>query len=61
MKQLREKFLSAYANIPNSLRKEIIVIVDERTYTWDSTYFEVKNNTKFSEKLLSTLSELKII
>ncbi|MCK4649934.1 hypothetical protein KAT36_01750 [Candidatus Pacearchaeota archaeon] len=61
MEQLREKFLSAYADIPNSLRKEIIIIADEKTYTWDSTYFEVKNNTKLSEKLLNTLSELKII
>ena len=61
MEQLREKFLSAYANLLDSVRKEIIVIVDEEPYTWNSTYFEVKNNTKLSEKLLNTLSELKII
>ena len=56
MEQLREKFLTAYADIPDSLRKEIIVIVDEKTYTWDSVYFEVNEKTKLSEKLLSTLS-----
>ena len=61
MEQLREKFLSAYADVPDSLRKEIIVIVDEKTYTWDSVYFEVNEKTKLSEKLLNTLSGLKII
>jgi len=61
MKKIREKFLSAYADIPEALRKEIIVIVDEKTYTWDSAYFEIKNNAELSEKLLNTLSELRII
>ena len=62
MEKLREKFLSAYADILVSLRKEIIVVDDDgKTYTWDSAYFEIKNNTKLSEKLLNTLSELKII
>ena len=61
MKKLREKFLSAYADIPEVLRKEIIVIVDEKTYTWDSAYFEIKNKTELSKKLLNTLSKLRII
>ena len=61
MKKIREKFLSTYADIPEALRKEIIVIVDEKTYTWDSAYFEIKNNAELSEKLLNTLSELRII
>ena len=61
MKKIREKFLSAYADIPEALRKKIIVIVDEKTYTWDSAYFEIKNNAELSEKLLNTLSELRII
>ena len=61
MKKIREKFLSAYADIPEALRKEIIVIVDEKTYTWDSAYFEIKNKAELSKKLLNTLSELRII
>lgn len=61
MEKLREKFLSAYADVPDTLRKEIIIIADGKTYTWDSAYFEIKNNTQLSEKLLNTLSELKIV
>jgi len=61
MKKLREKFLSIYADIPEALRKEIIAVVNEKTYTWDSAYFEIKNNAELSEKLLNTLLELEII
>jgi len=61
MEQSRERFLSAYADIPNVLRKEIIAVVDGKTYTWDSTYFEVNDSTKLSEKLLNTLLLTKII
>jgi len=61
MKNLREKFLSIYADIPETLRKEIIAVVDGKTFTWDSSYFEIRNNTKFSEKILNTLNDTSII
>ena len=55
------KFLKAYADIPESLRNQIIVVLDGKTYTWNSVYFEAKENTKLSEKLLNTLEEIGII
>ena len=58
---LKEKFLSAYADLPNSLRKEIIVVIEGKTYTWDSSYFEINNNTKLSEKILNTLAQIELI
>ena len=59
--ELKEKFLSAYADVPNPLRKEIIVVIEGKTYTWDASYFEINNNTKLSEKILNTLAQIKII
>ena len=61
MKEAKENFLSSYANIPENLRREIIVVVDEKTYTWDSSYFEIKNDTPLAEKILNTLVNLGII
>ena len=58
MGALKEKFLSSYANIPESLRNEIIAVVDEKTYTWDTAYFEINNDTNLSEKILKTLMPL---
>ena len=57
----REKFLKVYADIPDRIRKDIIVIVNEKTYTWDAAYFEIKEKTKLGEKILKELEETKII
>ncbi|MBU0459719.1 MAG: hypothetical protein KJ597_02100 [Nanoarchaeota archaeon] len=51
----REKFLKIYANVPDSLREDIIVVVDGKTYTWNTAYFEIKNNTDLGKKILKGL------
>ena len=57
----REKFLKIYANIPDKLREDIIVVVDEKTYTWNIAFFEIKNKTPLSKKILKELEITKII
>ncbi|MFW6283177.1 MAG: hypothetical protein ACOC1P_03960 [Minisyncoccales bacterium] len=57
----KEKFLRAYANVPENVRSEIIVTVEDKTYTWDSAYFEIKENTELGKKILKTLEEIGII
>lgn len=57
----REKFLRAYSNIPLNARKEIILVLEEGPITWEVAYFEVKNQTEKSEKILKKLDELKLI
>ena len=61
MENKREKFLKVYANIPEGLRKDIIIIVDGKTYNWNTSYFEIKESTKLGEKILKELGELKIL
>lgn len=61
MEDKREKFLSIYADIPEGLRRDIIVIVDDKTYNWNTSYFEIKENTRLGEKILKALEELGII
>ena len=57
----KAKFSRAYSNVPDSLRGEIIIVLDGEPYNQKTVYFEVKNNTELSQKLLNKLSELKII
>ncbi len=61
----REKFLRAYANLPLNTRKEIILVLKEegikQPITWEVAFFEVKNNTSNSEKILKKLEGLGII
>jgi len=57
----REKFIRVYANIPNNLRLDIIVVVDKQPYTWETAYFEIKENTQLGKNILKTLIEIGII
>ena len=61
MEEERAKFLKIYANIPDDLRSDIIVVVEDKTYSWDSSFLEVKDKTKLGQKILKNLKETKLI
>jgi len=62
MDNFKEKFLRTYANIPLNLRNDIaLVLEDGRPITWDVAFFEVKNDTESSKKILLGLEELGLI
>jgi len=61
MPDKRAKFLRVYSQLPESLTDQIVVVVDGKPYSWKSIYFEVKNNTDTSKKILNTLFGMKII
>ena len=60
-KGLREKFLKIYADIPLSLRKEIILVLENEPISWNVAFIEVVNRTNKSGLILKKLNELKII
>jgi len=58
----RERFLKLYANLPLNLRKETILVLDEKgPITWDVAYLEVENKTKVGDIILNKLAEMDII
>ena len=59
--ELKILFLKSYSNVTSDIRKQIIVLVEKRPFTWNAAYFEIKNNTSLSKKILKSLNELKII
>ncbi len=59
--KLRAAFLRAFASVPDSLRSEIIAVVDGKPFTWESSYVEVKGGTEKSKKILNELKKLEII
>lgn len=61
MEDKRAKFLRRYADVPDNLRSDIIAVVDDKTYTWNSSYFEIKNNTELGKKILKELNITKLI
>jgi UV DNA damage repair endonuclease len=57
----KERFYKVYSNLPEDIRKEIIVIVDDKPYTWDVAFLEVSNETNLGLKILQKLIEMGII
>ncbi|MBI2664505.1 hypothetical protein HYX10_04145 [Candidatus Woesearchaeota archaeon] len=57
----KERFLKIYANIPLSLRKEAVLVIDDEPVSWNAAYIEVFNNTEKSKDILKKLDELRII
>lgn len=61
MEDKRVKFMKIFANIPDKLREEIIVIIKEKPYTWNAAYIEIRNNTELGKEIFRTLEEMGII
>ena len=57
----RTKFLKIYANIPEDLRKDIICVVEDKTYNWNTSYIEIKDDTLLGKKILKVLEVLGIL
>ena len=58
----REKFLKIYANLPISVKQEIILVLDNiGPITWNAAFVEVNADTKISKIILEKLQRLEII
>lgn len=56
-----DKFIKVYSDIPVSLRREVILVIDDKPLTWNVAYVEIKNRTKLGKRILSKLIELEFI
>ena len=54
----RAIFLKAYASVPEKLRDDIIAIIDEKTYSWNSAYVEINGKTELGDKILRNLEQI---
>ena len=58
---LKAKFVKSFANIPSVNRMEIVAVVDKQPYTWESAYFEIKNGTVISTKILDFMQKVGVL
>lgn len=59
--ELRAKFFHAYANLPEPEKYQIVVVLDDKTYTWEKVDQELLNKTKLSKQLLKKMKYLGIL
>ncbi len=55
MEDEKAKFLKIFGNIPENLRGDIIAVIDEKPYTWNVAYIEIRNDTELGKKILKEL------
>ena len=55
------RFQRIYANLPEKLRAGIVVVIDDKPYTWNAVYVELDNNTKLGNLMYKKLIEMEII
>lgn len=57
----KDRFLNVYSNLSIDIRKEIIVIVDDKPITWNVAYEEIEKETELGKKILNKIIELELI
>jgi len=60
-KDKRAKFMKVFANLPESLRSDVVVVINGSPFTWNSAMLEIKNNSKTGKKIIKTLEKLGVI
>lgn len=58
---MKARFQQIYANLPLNQRVEIIVVVDDEPFTWNSAKIEIENDTEKGKQILDKLIELQLI
>ena len=55
------KFLNVYANVPDKLRNGIIAVIEDKPYSWNSSYLEISAGTELGQKIYNQLIKMEII
>lgn len=57
----KDVFIKIYSNLPEDVRKEIIVVVNEKPYTWNSAFLEIERDTQLGKNILKKLEDMELI
>jgi len=55
------RFIKVYANLPDKLREQIVVVIDDKPMTWNAAFIEVKNQTLLGKRILEKLEKMEIV
>ncbi len=60
-KEGKERFIKVYSNLPLNVRREIIVVINNKPLSWDVAYNEVINDTKIGSEIIKKLIKMEFI
>ena len=57
----KDRFLKVYSNLPEDMRKEVIIVMNEKPYSWDSVFVEVSADTELGKAMVNKLTKMELI
>lgn len=57
----RDRFMKVYSNLPEDVRREVIVVIKDKPYSWNAAYVEIEKNTDLGKEVLKKLESLELI
>jgi len=58
---LRSKFLKTFAKVSDSLRDEIVAVIDDQPYDWSTVNVEVRGKTKKGDQIIKLMNQLGLL
>lgn len=55
------RFLNVYAGLPDRLKDQLVIVIDEKPMSWNAVYFELRSGTELAKRILDKLIEMEII
>jgi hypothetical protein len=55
------RFLNVYASLPDRLKDQLVIVIDEKPMSWNAVYFELKSDTELAQRIMDQLIEMDII
>ena len=57
----KDRFLKVYANLPETERSQVIVIIDDKPYSWNVAYIEISSDTQLGKKIVKKMESMGIL
>ena len=57
----KENFLKIYANLPEPEREQVIVVINDKTYSWNVAYAEISEDTELGKQILKKMQALELL
>ena len=57
----KDGFLRVFSNLKEDLRKEIVVVIDKKPYSWNVAFDEISNDTDLGKGILKILEDTGLI
>jgi len=57
----KDIFLKTYANLPEPERDQVIVIINDKAYSWNVANSEISGDTELGRQILKKIEALEIL